>query len=106
MDNARYQKCKIVTELAKKLGIQLVYLPPYSPNLNLIERLWKFVKSELRRTYYSDFEAFKNKIAEIIDSIDTVNHDRICKLIGEKVQLFDNMVPVNDSTMTVAVKEA
>jgi transposase len=48
LDNACYQKCKIVTALAKELRIALHYIPPYSPNLNLIERLWKHVKSRLR----------------------------------------------------------
>nr|CAO88801.1 unnamed protein product [Microcystis aeruginosa PCC 7806] len=46
LDNARYQKCKIVEELALSLSIELLYLPSYSPNLNLIERLWKFVKKK------------------------------------------------------------
>jgi transposase len=41
-DNARYQKCYDVFELAKELEITLVYLPSYSPHLNLIERLWRF----------------------------------------------------------------
>ena len=44
LDNARYQKCQAVQELARELGINLLYIPPYSPNLNLIERFWKFVK--------------------------------------------------------------
>jgi transposase len=44
LDNARYQRCKLVMEKATELGIELLFLPPYSPNLNLIERLWKFVK--------------------------------------------------------------
>jgi len=39
LDNARYQKCKLVWELAESLDIELLYLPPYSPNLNIIERL-------------------------------------------------------------------
>jgi transposase len=46
LDNARYQKCKIVEKLALSLSIELLYLPSYSPNLNLIERLWKFVKKK------------------------------------------------------------
>ena len=46
MDNARYQRCALVEETARKLGIQIIFLPPYSPNLNLIERLWKFVKKK------------------------------------------------------------
>ena len=47
LDNARYQKCQIVSTLAQQLNIELLYLPPYSPNLNLIERLWKSVKKEM-----------------------------------------------------------
>jgi transposase len=46
LGNARYQKCALVQTLAAALGIELLYLPSYSPNLNLIERLWKFVKKE------------------------------------------------------------
>ena len=45
LDNARYQKCKLVWQVADLLDIELLYLPSYSPNLNLIERLWKFVKN-------------------------------------------------------------
>ena len=45
LDNARYQKCALVQALAASLGIELLYLPGYSPNLNLIERLWRFVRS-------------------------------------------------------------
>ena len=57
MDNARYQKCKLVLEKAASLNIQIIFLPPYSPNLNLIERLWKFVKKEvLYNKFYKDLE--------------------------------------------------
>jgi len=44
LDNARYQRCAQVVRLAASLQIELCFLPPYSPNLNLFERLWKFVK--------------------------------------------------------------
>ncbi len=70
LDNARYQKCQAVQELAGQLGIHLEYIPPYSPNLNLIERLWKFVKGELSSKYYSDFGTFRQKIDSIISSTD------------------------------------
>jgi transposase len=64
MDNARYQRCGLVMEKAKELDIELLFLPPYSPNLNLIERLWKFVKKEcLYATYYENFALFKQAIA-------------------------------------------
>ena len=68
MDNARYQKCSAVQTLANELGIILQYIPPYSPSLNLIERVWKFVKGELRSKYYDDFSDFKKKIDYIIES--------------------------------------
>lgn len=67
LDNAKYQKCALVSAVAKQLGIELLYLPPYSPNLNLIERLWKFVKNEvLYCKYYETFEQFKQAINECL----------------------------------------
>ncbi len=102
LDNARYQKCKAVQELASKLGIRLVYIPPYSPNLNLIERLWKFVKAELRTKYYDNFSLFKDKINSIIDSTTHENQARICKLIDEKVQLFDDLQLISENVYGVA----
>ena len=91
LDNARYQKCRAVQELALELNIRLTYIPPYSPNLNLIERMWKFIKGELRSNYFDNFELFKEKIDSIIDSTTSTNHKRISSLIGEKVQLFDEL---------------
>ena len=69
LDNARYQRCELVTNLAQQLGIILHYIPPYSPNLNLIERLWKHVKSRLRSKYYDQFGEFKDTIDAIVDDI-------------------------------------
>ena len=56
-DNARSQKCALVQELARSLGIALVYLPAYSPNLNLIERFWKWVKKQCLYGKYSPTSA-------------------------------------------------
>jgi transposase len=56
LDNARYQGCALVQQTAQRLNIELLFLPPYSPNLNLIERFWKFVKKQcLYSQYYEDF---------------------------------------------------
>lgn len=64
IDNAKYQKCCIVTEIALALKIDLLYLPPSSPNLNLRERLWKYVKKKsLYSKYYEDFPKFKSAIS-------------------------------------------
>jgi transposase len=69
LDNARYQKCQLVQDLAQSLGIELLYLPSYSPNLNLIERLWKFVKQKcLYSKYYEDFTLFQNAISSCIEN--------------------------------------
>ena len=60
LDQANYYRAKRVRALAKKLKIKLLYLPPYSPNLNPIERLWKFMKREaLPNEYVEDFEDWK-----------------------------------------------
>ncbi|MDR2052393.1 MAG: IS630 family transposase [Treponema sp.] len=101
LDNARYQKCGIVTDLAEELGIALHYIPPYSPNLNLIERLWKHVKSRLRSKYYDRFDDFKETIDSIIEGTDKGDKEIIDKLIGDSVQIFDTLVPVNGNTFAV-----
>jgi transposase len=55
LDNAKYQRCEKVLTCAKRLEIELLFLPTYSPNLNLIERLWKFVKKKcLYSKYYAN----------------------------------------------------
>ena len=97
LDNARYQKCRFVAELAAELNIQLVYLPPYSPNLNLIERLWKLTKSELRTRYYDDFDSFRQRIDAIIAGLATMYRDRVSTLL-RAVHLFDHLTPLCQDT--------
>lgn len=74
LDNARYQKGIIAQSKAKELGIDLVFLPPYSPNLNLIERLWKFFKRKvMKNKYYEDFKTFKTAIEKFFENFDQYN---------------------------------
>jgi len=96
LDNASYQKCNLVKNMATDLGINLVFIPSYSPNLNLIERFWKFTKSKLRTKYYTDFNEFSNRIDAITASSDGVHKKEVDKLITEKVQLFDSPVGGKD----------
>ena len=52
LDNARYQACYLVKSGANMLNIDLLFLPPYSPNLNLIERVWKFIRKKCLNPSY------------------------------------------------------
>ncbi len=89
LDNARYQKCRSVADKAAELGIELLYLPPYSPNLNLIERLWRFVKKEvLYSTHYDKFDAFRNSIDTCISELATRFKANMQTLMTMKFQLF------------------
>jgi len=97
LDNARYQKCKVVAALALKLNIELLFLPAYSPNLNLIERLWKFVKKEvLYSKYYSDFGSFKRAISNCLNQTHTTHKKKLDSLLTLKFQVFRkcNIVPI------------
>lgn len=72
LDNARYQHCQFVQDAAHRLNITLVFLPPYSPNLNLIERLWKFVKAEVcAAKYFSDALSFQTAIVDFLNQLHT-----------------------------------
>ena len=91
LDNARYQKCRLVQTLAQTLGIELLYLPPYSPNLNLIERLWKFVKKKcLYSIYYANFKDFKNAISECLAQTKTTYKPELDTLLTLRFQTFKN----------------
>jgi len=60
VDNARYYRSCLLKEHVEGTKIKLIFLPPYSPNLNLIERYWKFFKKKvLNNQYYETFEEFK-----------------------------------------------
>lgn len=54
LDNARYQHCQAVKDKAAELGINLLFLPPYSSNLNIIERLWKYTRRHVLAGKYFD----------------------------------------------------
>lgn len=92
MDNARYQRCKLVLEKAASLNIQIVFLPPYSPNLNLIERLWKFVKRKvLYNQYYKDYAQFCLAISNCLEQTHTTHKEALSTLLTPKFQTFRNV---------------
>lgn len=90
LDNARYQRCKLVAKAARKHRVHLVFLPPYSPNLNLIERFWKFLKKKvLAGIHYPAKEDFINAIDNFIDEVNEgLYEEELNELINLKFQLL------------------
>ena len=89
LDNARYQKCALVQTMAAHLNIELCYLPAYSPNLNLIERVWKFVKKQsLYSKYYADFASFKAAIETCVREMPTTHKAALDSLLTLRFQRF------------------
>ena len=92
LDNARYQRNAMVQELAKELGITLLFLPSYSPNLNLIERLWKFTKRRaLYGRYHPTFADFRAAIQETLDGIPTTYAEQLKTLMTLNFQQFEDV---------------
>lgn len=72
MDNARYQRCALGSAKAAELGIELLFPRAYSPNLNLIERLWKLVKKRcLTNRYYENIADFRHAIDSCLHDLST-----------------------------------
>ena len=93
VDNARYYRSKLVQEFLLTSRIQMHFLPPYSPNLNHIERLWKFIKKEVIKSDYTpEPEIFKQKIRDFfanighykekLDSLINTNFQKLNPLTG------------------------
>jgi len=91
LDNARYQHCKLVENAARELGITLLFLPSYSPNLNIIERLWKFTKEKiLYAKYYETPTLFHHAITGFFQTINQEYNDDLKNLLTLKFQFFEN----------------
>jgi transposase len=92
LDNAAYQKCDLVQQLAASLKIELLFLPSYSPNLNLIERVWKFVKKQaLRGTYHPDYESFVGAIDQCLRDLPGKHKADMDSLLTHNFQMLDVM---------------
>jgi transposase len=92
LDNARYQRNAVVEALAKELGITLLFLPSYSPNLNLIKRLWKFIKRRaLYGRYHPTFAEFQAAIQEVLDGLSTTHAQELETLMTLNFQQFEDV---------------
>jgi transposase len=95
LDNAWYQRNALVIGLAKELGIELLFLPSYSPNLNLIERLWRFVKREAAYgKYHPTFVEFRAAIEDVLVCVPTTHATKLAKLMTLNFQEFDDVSPL------------
>ena len=92
LDNARYQRNAVVQTLAANLGIVLLFLPSYSPNLNLIERLWRFMKRKAAYgRYHPTFADFQAAIQDVLDRVPTTHANNLASLMTLNFQEFDDV---------------
>ena len=92
LDNAKYQRNKIVQGLAVELNIRLLFLPSYSPNLNLIERLWGFTKRQsVYGKYHATFASFRTAIETTLNELATTHADKMKTLMTLRFQQFDDV---------------
>ena len=88
LDNARYNHTQQVATLAKQHHIRLEFLPPYSPNLNPIERLWKFVRKEFFKDKYRDtFAKFRTQLDDFFANLGQYR-DQLVSLITDNFELI------------------
>ncbi|WP_298363089.1 IS630 family transposase [Runella sp.] len=88
VDNARYYRSVLVQEYLRNSRITMHFLPPYSPNLNPIERLWKFLKKEIIKSNYTpDFKVFRQRIRDFFADIGSYR-DKLKSLINTNFQII------------------
>jgi transposase len=89
LDNARYFHAKKVRELTEKHPrLSLRFLPPYAPNLNLIERLRRFAKEKLvKNTYYAKYKTFRCHVFRFLNSLSQYKKE-LSSLMTEKFQII------------------
>ncbi|TFH42111.1 MAG: IS630 family transposase [ANME-2 cluster archaeon] len=88
LDNARYNYAKVTRAFAEESNILLLFLPPYAPNLNLIERLWKFTKKHLvNNTYHEDYTQFVNATDSFFNNLGD-HYQELSSLFTQKFQII------------------
>ena len=88
LDNARYNHANLVRNHLLNTNVELLFLPTYSPNLNLIERLWRFLSGKmLNDTYHPSFDEFVTAIAKVLDNLKDYA-DELVPLMTEKFEIL------------------
>jgi transposase len=106
LDNARYHHARVLkewiatTQQTHGVVFDLKHLPPYSPNLNLIERLWKFLRKEALQKWHATFEDMQQAVAAVLDNLERYQ-DQLATLMTERFHLSPSV-----STIVVGVGHA
>jgi len=87
LDNASYNRAYCIRDKAKELNIKLWFLPPYSPNLSLIERIWKLLKKTLKNTYFPTLQVFKDAIFNFCGDFEKYDKE-IKRLLSQKFEII------------------
>jgi transposase len=90
VDNAKYNRNKAVKEYLARSRVHFEYLPTYSPNLNVIERLWKVFHCKVTRNkYHETVKCFKIAVRHFFTCCDTAEYRKmLAKSVGYKMHLF------------------
>ncbi len=88
VDNARYFHARLVKAYLQARRVRFIYLPAYSPNLNLIERLWKFCKKKILSIYYAHFETFTRAVDAFFANLDRYREE-LDTLMTDHFEIFN-----------------
>ena len=89
-DNARYYRSSVVREYLEKSRVELRFLPPYSPNLNPIERLWRFMKKTVcYNRYHATLGGFRGALLEFFAGLTGKYRDQLKTLITTNFHVID-----------------
>lgn len=91
LDNAGSHHSALVKNYSENSKINLVFLPPYSPNLNLMERVWGLLKRQMiGNSFYETFSDFKDGIKKFFNkTLKTKKEEWLMPLINDEFQCFD-----------------
>jgi len=87
IDNASWHKTQAVQEFCQNNKITLLFLPPYSPEYNPIERVWSFLKSKFKQKFFQTTKKFKEFVFDLFENINITDMD---KLANQCVSLINS----------------
>lgn len=79
IDNASWHKTLAVQKYCQNNNITLLFLPPYSPEYNPIERVWSFLKSKIRQIFFKTADLFKKFVFDLFENINNTHSEELAK---------------------------